>query len=57
MNSWEFIDRCHIWGDHWERNRSNDGIIRIGIRVCFVLWRSPRNEMETPQIVAGFNLT
>lgn len=24
-------------------------------RVCFLLWRSPRNETETSQIVAGFN--
>lgn len=24
-------------------------------RVCFLLWRSSRNETETPQIVVGFN--
>lgn len=45
-NGWEFIPFGEIGGagDNRYINRS-----------CFVMWRSPRNETETPQIVVGFN--
>ncbi len=42
-NGWEFLPYCVL------------GIDMYIDRACFILWRSPRNETETPRIVAGFN--